>query len=97
MTDRPDARELLEIARATFMAEVLPLLPPDQRLSALMVANALGIAARELSAELPVIPPVTVADIRAGRHDGDAALHAALLAEAKARVAVSNPRYLADG
>lgn len=97
MTDRPDPRELLEIARATLAAEVLPLLPPDRRLAALMVASALGMAARDLAATLPAVPAVAVADIRAGRHDGDVALHDALLAEARARALISNPKYVEGG
>jgi hypothetical protein len=93
MTDRPDARELLEIARATLAAELLPLLPADKRMTGLMVASALGMAARELTSP-PPLPPVDVADIRAGKRDGDIALYEALLAEARARAAISNPKYV---
>ncbi len=49
MNDRPDARELLEIARDAFAAEVLPAVPEAQRYTALMIANALAIAQRELA------------------------------------------------
>lgn len=45
--ERPHAPELLEVARATLLAEILPALPEAQRLAARMVANAIGIAARE--------------------------------------------------
>lgn len=48
MRDRPDAGRLLEQARRTLLQEVLDLLPANQRYSALMVANAMAIAAREL-------------------------------------------------
>jgi hypothetical protein len=96
MTDRPDARQLLEIARAALGADVLPFLPPDKRLAGLMIANALAIAARELAAAPSAVPGVTVGDMRAGRHDGDSTLYQALLADARARTAISNPKYLDD-
>ena len=47
MNDRPDATELLEIARRALLDEILPRLPEDLRYSALMIANAMAIAARE--------------------------------------------------
>ena len=40
--------ELLEAARATLRAEVMPALPPEQRYQGAMIGNALAIAAREL-------------------------------------------------
>jgi hypothetical protein len=45
----PDAAALLGTARATLMSELLPAIPAEQRYTALMVANAMGIAAREIS------------------------------------------------
>lgn len=50
MNDRPDATELIEIARRTLLDEVLPRLPDDLRYRALMIANAMAIAAREHAA-----------------------------------------------
>jgi hypothetical protein len=50
MNSRPNARELLAIAHATFTAEILPALPEKLRYSALMIANALAIARREIQA-----------------------------------------------
>lgn len=97
MTDRPDAKELLEIARAVLANEILPLLPGDKRMTGLMVASALGMAARELAATLPPLPAVNVTDLRAGKHDGDVALYERLLAEAKARALISNPKYVQGG
>ncbi len=47
MRDRPDAVDLLAIARRRLLEEVLPALPADQRYNALMVAAAMGIAGRE--------------------------------------------------
>jgi hypothetical protein len=50
MKVEPSARDLLEIARATLLAEIAPALPEAQRYGALMAANALAIAGRELAA-----------------------------------------------
>jgi hypothetical protein len=50
MNDRPDATELLEIARRTLLDQILPRLPEDLRYSALMIANAIAIASREHAA-----------------------------------------------
>ncbi len=50
MNDRPDARDLLEIARHAFTAEILPAVPEPLRYTALMIANAMAIAQRELAA-----------------------------------------------
>lgn len=47
---RPDARELLDIARQTLLHELLPALPGELRYQTLMVANAMAIAAREYQA-----------------------------------------------
>lgn len=47
MNDRPNAIELLDIARVTLLGAVLPRLPEDLRYNALMIANAMAIAARE--------------------------------------------------
>ncbi len=96
MTDRPDAKELIEIARAALANELLPFLPPDKRLTALMISSALGIAAREMDNPLPPVPAVTAADIRAGRHDGGKPLYTALVAEARARALISNPKDVDD-
>ena len=50
MNDRPNAAELLKAARDAFSAELLPALPEALRYTALMVANALAIAERGLTA-----------------------------------------------
>ena len=47
MNIRPDASELLAIARQTLLSELLPQLPGSLRYQALMVANAMAIAGRE--------------------------------------------------
>ena len=48
MPDRPNGAELLEIARQVLRQELLPLIPEEHKLDALMVANTMAIAAREL-------------------------------------------------
>ena len=50
MNDRPDAAELLAIARATLLDKLLPRLADDLRYDALMIANAMAIAWREHAA-----------------------------------------------
>ena len=50
MKVEPSAADLLGIARATILAEIAPALPEAKRYGALMAANALAIAARELAA-----------------------------------------------
>ncbi len=47
--ERPDALELLEVARETLLQRVLPELEGDARYQALMIANAMAIAIRELT------------------------------------------------
>jgi hypothetical protein len=49
MKNRPYGNELLEVARRTLLDELLPLLPAEKTYEALMVANAMAIAARELA------------------------------------------------
>ena len=48
MRTSPDARALLAISLKTFREELLPHIPPAQRYTALMIANALGIVEREM-------------------------------------------------
>ena len=50
MKVEPSSRDLLEIARATLLAEIAPALPEAQRYGVLMAANAIAIAARGLAA-----------------------------------------------
>ena len=96
---------LLETARDLLRDELLPALPADKRHAALMIANAMAIAARELDRrddtalddERAAADRQLCASIRGGRFDGGAAaaqLHARLLAGTRARVEVSNPKYL---
>lgn len=96
---------LLETARDLLRDELLPALPADKRHAALMVANAMAIAARELErrddtaqdAERAAADRRLCTSIREGRFDDAAAgapLHARLLTSTRASVEVSNPKYL---
>jgi hypothetical protein len=51
INDEPDARGLVAIALQTFRDSILPTVPAKQRFQALMIANALSIAERELAAK----------------------------------------------
>ncbi|WP_338805521.1 DUF6285 domain-containing protein [Pseudomonas chlororaphis] len=44
---QPNAQQLLDIARLTLQEQILPSLPGELRYPALMIANAMAIAARE--------------------------------------------------
>jgi Domain of unknown function (DUF6285) len=48
MRDRPNGAALLDVARRSLLDEVAPALKGQPRYITLMVANAMGIAAREL-------------------------------------------------
>jgi hypothetical protein len=48
MPDRPDARDLLGIARELLLRKLLPALPEQLHYDARMVANAIAIATREI-------------------------------------------------
>jgi hypothetical protein len=50
MNDHPNALELIRIANQTLASEVLPDAKPEHLYALRMIANALGIAARELEA-----------------------------------------------
>jgi hypothetical protein len=97
---RPNQDELLDIARNTFVEEILPILPADKRLTGLMIANALGVAQRMLRRP-PLDEPdaaLLCTEIRQGRHDDDDAgeLRAHLITRTLARLAVSSPKALPE-
>ncbi len=50
MRDKPDIRDLLETARETLMAALLPNLPAEHRYRAHLVGAAMATATRELAA-----------------------------------------------
>ena len=49
MRERPTGEELLIIARKVLREELMPLLPEERRYDALMIANAMAIAARQIA------------------------------------------------
>jgi hypothetical protein len=67
----PSAQDLLDIARATIIAEIVPSLPESRRYAALMAANALAIAGRDLAA--PATHAAEIARIAALLEDWTAA------------------------
>ena len=95
---QPDQRDLLDVARSTFVDELLPLLPQDKRLTGLMVANALGIARRMLDAGDAEESDVAqlCEDIRAGSYDGDdtGRLRTRLIGRTLVRLAISSPKLV---
>ncbi|CBS88775.1 DUF6285 domain-containing protein [Azospirillum lipoferum] len=50
INDDSKAGDLVAIALRSFRESILPVIPADQRFTALMIANALGVAERELAA-----------------------------------------------
>jgi len=92
--EKPDARNLLETARAALLDSLLPALPPEKRLEARMVASAMAIAARSIGAPDMPADAALAAAIRAGRLDDDPTLTGRLRREARARLAISDPRVL---
>jgi hypothetical protein len=102
MQDEPSGAALLDAARRALTEEVVPGLTGRPRYVALMVANAIGIAAREIAEAGPLHEsagrvlggePVEalVGAIRAGARDADPDLHAALTAAAEAAAQVWKP------
>jgi hypothetical protein len=101
INDEPDARGLVSIALRTFRDSVLPAVPAERRFEALMIANALGIAERELAAKPDAAQeariPQLCSDIDAGAYDAperQADLRKVLWELTRARLAISNPRLL---
>jgi hypothetical protein len=61
INDEPDARGLVAIALKSFREAILPVVPAEQRFTALMIANALGMAERELAAGASAEPALASA------------------------------------
>lgn len=51
MRDKPSPDDLLKIAEETFRQEILPALSADKKYTALMIANAMRIAARQIECD----------------------------------------------
>src|SRR3954447_7108429 len=113
MYDHPSSAALLDVAREALTEEIAPALTGRPRYVVLMVANAIGIAMREIeqaaanakawdralesvSSEAdPVVALVRA--IRAGKHDADADLYAALLDTADIAAGIWKPALAKDG
>jgi len=94
--DRADAGELAALARDVLARELLSQMAEGARLKGLMLANALGIVARTLTAESRADGDgnrALAAAIRSGKRDADRGLHGALRDDAKARTLLFNPKY----
>ena len=102
VADRPHAHELLDVARETLLA-LVDEAAPRHRYALRMAASAMAIAAREIAA--PAAPAGAdeadllrrAATCDAGDRDAQCALHAALVALTRQKLAVSNPRLLRNG
>jgi aminoglycoside phosphotransferase (APT) family kinase protein len=53
MHDLPDGPALLALAREVLLNDLMPLLPPERRLEALLVANCMAVAEREANPDVP--------------------------------------------
>ena len=53
MHDLPDGPALLALARDVLLNDLMPLLPPERRLEALLVANCMAVAEREANTDVP--------------------------------------------
>ena len=102
MNDRPAAMELLAIARASLVEDVLPSVPEPMRYEMRMIANALAIAERELASQGAADALMPDASAAAARirtldlHSTDyAAIETGLRDWVRARLAISNPKLLA--
>ncbi|MCB4806427.1 hypothetical protein QO001_005630 [Methylobacterium brachiatum] len=109
MHDQPSGTALLDAAREALSGEITPSLTGRARYVAAMIVNALGIVAREIDQGgeaarawdevLACVGPggsreALVAAIRAGRHDADPELHAALVEAATVAAEIWKPRAL---
>lgn len=71
INDDPGARDLVAIALRSFREAILPVVPAEQRFTALMIANALGVAERELAAGTAAEPALAAAVGGLLGEDGD--------------------------
>jgi hypothetical protein len=58
MHDLPTGPQLLALARAVLLEELMPLLPEERRFDALLVGNCMAIAAREAAAAAAPAPAI---------------------------------------
>ncbi|MCX7323777.1 MAG: DUF6285 domain-containing protein [Hyphomicrobiales bacterium] len=100
MTPETSGIALLQAVEQTLSRDLAPTLSGDARFKTLMAASAVRMVIRELdqagalvAAEVALLNGSPASDlaraIRAGAHDRDPGVHDALLAQARARTAVS--------
>jgi len=53
MFKKPEPKDILLIARETFVTDILPFLPNEKRYTAAMIANAMAICRRQISGTEP--------------------------------------------
>jgi hypothetical protein len=106
--DRPDALALIVEAQRTLSEEIIPQSEQRERYKMLMIANALGIALRELKQAnavhnhrrkgLEVLgfsdDAAVVAKLRSDNTALTPDLYSVLMEETTARVAISNPKAI---
>ncbi|MEP7063381.1 MAG: hypothetical protein ABI881_13385 [Betaproteobacteria bacterium] len=96
MADRPEARELLGVAREALLA-LIGDVEPRHHYTLRMVANAIAIAGRELVPAANALPDTAlmqrVVDCDAADTVAQQALHRELVAVTRARLAISNPKF----
>lgn len=101
MRDRPDAEALIAECLRVLREELAPDLRGEVRFKALMIANALGMAQREMAAPADQADGEAaerlVAGLRRGEGGGSAETYAAVKRDVEARVAISNPKALKGG
>lgn len=95
-----DARALLAATKDVLRDDLAEHAKGDLRYKALLSANAVAMAERELAfaaqSEAAVVSGVTPEDIRGGKHDADHALIKAILREAAIRAYIANPDALTE-
>ena len=102
MTDSSQASEMLKLARRILREDLLKQISPEDKYQALMVANAMAIAARQLQCHDPVPSDEDMRrlclDIRAGEVNPGSPrfkeTYELLLQQARQKVLISNPEHL---
>lgn len=92
MNDEPDAHNLLATALNSFRETILPVIPAEQRFTALMIANALATAERELATGSAAEPTLAAAIGGLLGEDGPLSTLAPRLC-----AAIADGRFDADG
>jgi hypothetical protein len=93
--DRPDAAELVEAVFEFLAEEVLPYAPDHRaKFRTLVAMNALGIARRELDADVQFPPEDELRELARRIRAGAPADLAELKAHVAAKLRISNPAYL---